>query len=235
MAGMIKNILCLDTQDVLKQRAERNRLLAQQRIKQGDIDPTVAILGQQFGDLLGRGLMKKLGYEDPEIIKAKENEALQKELEEDLKNLKPGSAAYYNRLAEANLKGGRYQAANAYLALSQTLEAKKTKEEEKFTKPFVAKPMNKEQKELYQSILKKKNLDDMSIEDKDILMSDLHSILENNKDAWKKDQDKFNKNDAWQGDAAAINILINEMLEKGKIIDEGGISGFFGKRYTYQQ
>ena len=61
MAGMIKNIFGLDTESVLKERAERNRLLAAQRIKQGDIDPTVAILGQQFGDMLGRGLMKKLG------------------------------------------------------------------------------------------------------------------------------------------------------------------------------
>lgn len=98
---MIKNIFGLDTQDVLKKRAERNRLLAAQRIKQGDIDPTVAILGQQFGDMLGRGLMKKLGYEDPEMSKAKENEAKQKQLQEDLSQLDPASPEYFYKFAES--------------------------------------------------------------------------------------------------------------------------------------
>tara|TARA_R110001592_G_scaffold59288_2_gene179962 strand:+ start:1195 stop:1851 length:657 start_codon:yes stop_codon:yes gene_type:complete len=84
MAGMIKNIFGLDTQDVLKKRAERNRLLAAQRIKQGDIDPTVAILGQQFGDMLGRGLMKKLGYEDPEMSRAELAGQFDKELRDKI-------------------------------------------------------------------------------------------------------------------------------------------------------
>ena len=101
MAGMIKNIFGLDTEGVLKERAERNRLLAAQRIKQGDIDPTVAILGQQFGDMLGRGLMKKLGYEDPEMSKAKENEALQKQLQKDLSQLDPASPEYFYKFAES--------------------------------------------------------------------------------------------------------------------------------------
>ena len=84
MAGMIKNIFGLDTQDVLKKRAERNRLLSAQRIKQGDIDPTVAILGQQFGDMLGRGLMKKLGYEDPEMSRAELAGQFDKELRDKI-------------------------------------------------------------------------------------------------------------------------------------------------------
>ena len=61
MAGMIKNIFGLDTASILEKRAEENRKKALARIKAGNIDPTVAILGQQFGDMLGRGLMKKLG------------------------------------------------------------------------------------------------------------------------------------------------------------------------------
>ena len=96
MAGMIKNIFGLDTEDVLKERAERNRLLAAQRIKQGDIDPTVAILGQQFGDMLGRGLMKKLGYEDPEMAEAELAEQFDKELRDKLDSgeLDPTSKEY---------------------------------------------------------------------------------------------------------------------------------------------
>ena len=98
---MIKNIFGLNTQDVADQRAELNRLKSAQRIKQGDIDPTVAILGQQFGDMLGRGLMKKLGYEDTEMAQAEANEAKQKQLQEDLSKLDSSSAEYYYRMAEA--------------------------------------------------------------------------------------------------------------------------------------
>ena len=96
MAGMIKNIFGLDTEGVLKERAEKNRLLAAQRIKQGDIDPTVAILGQQFGDLLGRGLMKRLGYEDPEMSRAELAQQFDKELRDKLDSgeLDPTSKEY---------------------------------------------------------------------------------------------------------------------------------------------
>ena len=102
MAGMIKNIFGLDTQDVLKKRAERNRLLAAQRIKQGDIDPTVAILGQQFGDMLGRGLMKKLGYEDPEMSRARLAEELDKDIRDKLDSgeLDPASKDYNMLMAD---------------------------------------------------------------------------------------------------------------------------------------
>lgn len=110
MAGMIKNIFGLDTEGVLKERAEKNRLLAAQRIKQGNIDPTVAILGQQFGDMLGRGLMKRLGYEDPEMAKAELAQQFDKELRDKLDSgeLNPTSkefnllmADYYGKLKDS--------------------------------------------------------------------------------------------------------------------------------------
>lgn len=110
MAGMIKNIFGLDTEGVLKERAERNRLLAAQRIKQGNIDPTVAILGQQFGDMLGRGLMKKLGYEDPEMAKAELAEQFDKDIKDKIASgeLDPASkdynllmARYYGQLGDS--------------------------------------------------------------------------------------------------------------------------------------
>lgn len=128
MAGMIKNIFGLDTQDVLEKRAERNRLLAAQRIKQGNIDPTVAILGQQFGDMLGRGLMKKLGYEDPEMTKAKENEALQKTLEEDLAKLDTADPERLKILTEVYQLGGNIELATTYANLYRKVLDDKRKE-----------------------------------------------------------------------------------------------------------
>lgn len=125
---MIKNIFGLDTQDVLKKRAERNRLLAEQRIKQGDIDPTVAILGQQFGDMLGRGLMERLGYEDPEMAKAKENEALQKTLVEDLAKLDTADPERLKILTEAYRLGGNIELATTYANLYRKIKDDKRKE-----------------------------------------------------------------------------------------------------------
>tara|TARA_R110002012_G_scaffold103010_3_gene242784 strand:- start:2181 stop:3260 length:1080 start_codon:yes stop_codon:yes gene_type:complete len=134
MAGMIKNIFGLDTQDVLKKRAERNRLLAAQRIKQGDIDPTVAILGQQFGDMLGRGLMKKLGYEDPALTQAKENEALQ----EQFNNLDKGTAQGNYDAAQLLDKAGRPELAVQFrnTALRMLESSKKNRKEVYSTIPL---------------------------------------------------------------------------------------------------
>ena len=109
MAGMIKNIFGLDTASILEKRAEENRKKALARIKAGNIDPTVAILGQQFGDMLGRGLMKKLGYEDPEMSKARLAEELDKDIRDKLtsgeldptsKNYNLLMADYYGKLGD---------------------------------------------------------------------------------------------------------------------------------------
>lgn len=234
MAGMIKNIFGLDTEGVLKERAERNRLLAEQRIKQGDIDPTVAVLGQQFGDMLGRGLMERLGYEDLEMSKAKENEALQKELDEDLANLKEGSVAYFNRLAQAALKARDYQAANAYISLANTKEAQKTKateklekKEEELRKPFTPKIATKEQNTFYESLLNKKDIE-LSKDDREVAINDLHQQLEVFKDKWKKDQDRNNKNEAWIGDAKAFEMIVDKNIASGTFKQGDKFLGIFG-------
>ena len=133
MAGMIKNIFGLNTQDVADQRAELNRLKSAQRIKQGDIDPTVAILGQQFGDMLGRGLMKKLGYEDTEMAQAEANEAKQKQLQEDLSKLDSSSAEYYYRMAEAYVPIDPVKAGQLAV-IANNIKDKKDKESEKANK-----------------------------------------------------------------------------------------------------
>ena len=124
MAGMIKNIFGLNTQDVAEQRAELNRLKSAQRIKQGDIDPTVAILGQQFGDMLGRGLMKKLGYEDTEMAQAQAQEEDAAELNRKVTDgeLEFGSKEYNLTLAGLYTKYGEPEKAAQYFSKVQNEE-----------------------------------------------------------------------------------------------------------------
>lgn len=124
MAGMIKNIFGLNTQDVADQRAELNRLKSAQRIKEGNIDPTVAVLGQQFGDMLGRGLMKKLGFEDKEFNQAQSGEEDTAELNRKVANgeLKFGSKEYNLTLAGLHTKHGEPEKAGQYFSKVQNEE-----------------------------------------------------------------------------------------------------------------
>tara|TARA_R110000772_G_scaffold9573_1_gene31286 strand:+ start:579 stop:1316 length:738 start_codon:yes stop_codon:yes gene_type:complete len=223
MAGMIKNIFGLNTQDVADQRAELNRLKSAQRIKQGDIDPTVAILGQQFGDMLGRGLMKKLGYEDPEMAKAQENEALQKELQEDLAKLDKNSSDYYNRIGEAFLTNNDYQRGAAMLGIAQSIDAKNLKKEKEIEakekedrgKPFVPSLATKAENDLYSSIID--DSDFSGINNEGELTTRIHNDLENYKDMWKKKQKKEGREDTWGGDKDAVLAILNQYKESGLI------------------
>lgn len=232
MAGMIKNIFGLDTQDVLKKRAERNRLLSAQRIKQGDIDPTVATLGQQFGDMLGRGLMKKLGYEDPEMSKAKENEALQKELQEDLAKLDKNSSDYYNRIAEAFFTTNDYQRGASMLGIAQSIDARnlkkekeiKAKEKEDRGKPFVPSIATSSENDLYKNYIS--DSDFSSINNEDELITRIHNDLEIYKDKWKKKQKKEGREDTWGGDKDAVLAILNQYKESGLIEKDTDLFGY---------
>ena len=128
MAGMIKNIFGLNTQDVADQRAELNRLKSAQRIKEGNIDPTVAVLGQQFGDMLGRGLMKKLGYEDKDMAIATKNEQLANDLNAELGLLDMQDPERYRVMAEAYEKAGNTEEAMRYAGVYRTIKNDKRKE-----------------------------------------------------------------------------------------------------------
>ena len=231
---MIKSIFGLDTQEVMQKRAEDIRKRALQRTKAGDIDPTVAILGESLGNVLGRGLLSRMGYEDPEMARAKENEALQKELNEDLAKLEKGSVAYFNRLAQAALTAEDYQAANAYISLANTKEAQKTKateklekKEEELRKPFTPKIATKEQNTFYESLLNKKGIE-LGKDDREVAINDLHQQLEVFKDKWKKDQDKNNKNEAWIGDAKAFEMIVDKNIANGTFKQGDKFLGIFG-------
>lgn len=240
MAGMIKSIFGLDTQEVMQKRAEDIRKRALQRTRAGDIDPTVAILGESLGNVLGRGLLSRMGYEDPEMAKAKEAEVLQKELDEDLAKLEKGSVAYFNRLAQAALTAKDYQAANAYISLSNTLEARKAKttkelekKEEELRKPFTPKIATKEQNTFYESLLNKKGIE-LGKDDREVAINDLHQQLEVFKDKWKKDQDRNNKNEAWIGDAKAFEMIVDKNIASGTFKEGDKFLGIFGgEDFTY--
>ena len=231
MAGMIKNIFGLDTASILEKRAEENRKKALARIKAGNIDPTVAILGQQFGDMLGRGLMKKLGYEDPEMSKAKKNEALQKELQEDLAKLDKTSSDYYNRIAEAFLTNNDYQRGAAMLGIAQSIDARnlkkekeiKEKEKEDRGKPFVPSLATKAENDLYSSIID--DSDFSGINNKDELITRIHNDLENYKDKWKKKQKKEGREDTWGGDKDAVLAILNQYKNSGLIEKDTDVFG----------
>ena len=107
---MIKSIFGLDTQDIMQKRAEDISKKALLRTKAGDIDPTVAILGESLGNVLGRGLLSKLGYEDKEMSKALLGEQFTKDIKDKIASgeLDPASkdynllmARYYGQLGDS--------------------------------------------------------------------------------------------------------------------------------------
>jgi hypothetical protein len=191
----------------------------------------VAILGQQFGDMLGRGLMKKLGYEDPEMAKAKDNEARQKQLNEDLSGLDKTSSDYYNRMAEAFLTNNDYQRGAAMLGIAQSIDAKnlkkekeiKAKEKEDRGKPFVPSLATQSENDLYSSIIG--DSDFSGINNEKELITRVHNDLENYKDMWKKKQKKEGREDTWGGDKDAVLAILNQYKESGLIEKDTDLFG----------
>lgn len=85
---MIKSIFGLTTEDVRQQQVEQQRDFAKQ-LQASGYSPLEAQLGTALGTGLARGLMSKLGYEDPAIVKAQEAEARQEALNEQLASMSP--------------------------------------------------------------------------------------------------------------------------------------------------
>ena len=223
MAGMIKNIFGLNTQDVAEQRAELNRLKSAQRIKQGDIDPTVAVLGQQFGDMLGRGLMKKLGYEDTEMAQAEANEARQKQLQEDLSKLDSSSPEYFYKFAES-IKDIDPVKAGQLAIIGNSIRDKNTKANKKESgKPFVPTLSTEKEDDLYSSIIE--DSDFSGINNEKELITRIHNDLENYKDMWKKKQKKEGREDTWGGDKDAVLAILNQYKESGLIEKDTDVFG----------
>lgn len=86
MAGMIKSIFGLTTAQQQDEYLKQQRALAAQLTKQGT-NAAVAQFGTGLGASLGRGLLGKLGIEDPAMVKAEAVDAQQEALNAQLATL----------------------------------------------------------------------------------------------------------------------------------------------------
>ena len=98
---MIKSIFGLNTEDLRKREAVENQELAEMLSKSTGDNYGVTAFGTAFGREAGKGLLSKMGYEDPEMAQAEANEARQKQLQEDLSKLDSSSPEYFYKFAES--------------------------------------------------------------------------------------------------------------------------------------
>ena len=122
MAGMIKSIFGLTTEDVREQQLKQQQTAAQQYAQQTNANQGVASFGTAVGAGLGRGLMSGLGFEDPDMAKAQEVEARQTALNEQLAALDPNDPRRQYLLAEALSSMGDTQASLAAYASGRQME-----------------------------------------------------------------------------------------------------------------
>lgn len=123
MAGMIKSIFGLTTEDVRKQQLKQQQELAQLYAKQTGANQAVASIGTAIGAGLGRGLMNRLGFEDPEMAKAKEVEAAQTALDQELAKYELDDPARYYVIGQALVEAGQPEEATRYFTLARQAEA----------------------------------------------------------------------------------------------------------------
>lgn len=141
MAGMIKSIFGLTTEDVRKQQAEQQQKIAQEFARQTNANQGVASIGTAIGAGLGRGLMSRLGFEDPEMAKAQEVEARQTALNKQLAGLDPSDPRALYITGNALLQEGLVEEAARFLQLAATQEksmaagSKKAKQKENIGRP----------------------------------------------------------------------------------------------------
>jgi hypothetical protein len=122
MAGMIKSIFGLTTEDVREQQLKQQQAAAQQFAQQTGANQGVASFGTAVGAGLGRGLMSGLGFEDPAMVKAQEVEARQTALNEQLAALDPNDPRRQYLLAEALSSIGDTQGSLAAYASGRQME-----------------------------------------------------------------------------------------------------------------
>jgi hypothetical protein len=122
MAGMIKSIFGLTTEDVREQQLKQQQAAAQQFAQQTGANQGVASFGTALGAGLGRGLMSRLGFEDPAMAKAQEVEARQTALNEQLAALDPNDPRRQYLLAEALSSVGDTQGSLAAYASGRQME-----------------------------------------------------------------------------------------------------------------
>jgi len=119
MAGMIRSIFGLTTEDVRQKQLEQQQEMAAQLQEQQGTSPFAATFGVGLGAGLGRGLMSRLGFEDPEMAKAKEVEAAQAALDEQLAGLELDDPQRLYLIGQALIEAGKPEEATRYFALAK--------------------------------------------------------------------------------------------------------------------
>lgn len=119
---MIKSIFGLTTEDVREQQRQQQQKLATQLIQQGT-SPFAASFGTAFGGELGRGLMSRLGIQDPAMAKAQSVEARQTALNEQLAALSPDDPQRFYLIGQALVDAGDSAEASRYFSLGRQAEA----------------------------------------------------------------------------------------------------------------
>ena len=119
---MIKSIFGLTTEDVREQQLEQQQKIAQEFARQTNANQGVASIGTAIGAGLGRGLMSRLGFEDPAMAKAEDVEAKQLALNKQLAGLDPSDPRALYITGNALLQEGLVEEAARFLQLAAVQE-----------------------------------------------------------------------------------------------------------------
>ena len=118
---MVRSIFGLTTEDVRQQQVEQQRDFAKQ-LQQSGYSPLEAQLGTALGTGLARGLMSKLGYEDPAMAQARQVEESQAALNEQLSTLEQDDPRRLYLIGQALIEAGKPEEATRYFALARQFE-----------------------------------------------------------------------------------------------------------------
>jgi hypothetical protein len=131
---MIKNIFGLNTEDLRRQEMAETKQLAQRLSKTTGDNYGVTAFGTAFGKAASKGLLSKMGYEDPALTQAKENEALQEQFD----NIDKSTAQGNYEAAQLLDKAGRPELAVQYrnVALRMAEQSKKIRKKVYSTIPI---------------------------------------------------------------------------------------------------
>lgn len=124
MVGMIESIFGKTTSQLAEERKIRDRQLTEQFAKlaeQRNANPAGAAIGASFGTSFARGLLGGIGL-DPEMEKARQAEAKQAALNEQLSELDPDDPTRFFLISNAYQSVGDTESAVANLRIGSQLE-----------------------------------------------------------------------------------------------------------------
>lgn len=124
---MIRNIFGMTTADVRKQQDEQLQRLSEEISRTQGTNPLVASVGTGIGAGLAKGLMSRLGFEDPAMEEARLNEERMEQLKGQLSQADMSNPQDVAALANVYAGLGDLQTAASLINLSQNLTPKAEK------------------------------------------------------------------------------------------------------------